>query len=191
TPSVPKIRPMRAGRSALAVLRRLAGLLQTSLLALLDARVARQEAGLLQGRAVGLFVDRVQRASDAQAQRAGLTGHAATVDASDHVERLEQTGGRESLLGDLLVQLVRQVLLERLAVDGPDAGAGDDADTRHGLLTATGRGAGSDDRGDLALRRSAGGLRRVGDALGVGGEFGLFGSGLSHDEPTLRLLGDL
>ena len=41
-------------RLALGVLRRLTGLLQTGLLALLDPRVAGQEAGLLQRRAVAL-----------------------------------------------------------------------------------------------------------------------------------------
>src|SRR5436190_22669293 len=41
-----------AARSALGVLRSLAGLLQAVLLALGDARVAGQEAGLLQGGAV-------------------------------------------------------------------------------------------------------------------------------------------
>src|SRR5690606_23094947 len=126
-----------------------------------------------------------------EAQRAGLAGHAATGDASDHVEGVDQTGGREGLLGDLLVQLVRQVLLERLAVDGPDAGARHDADAGDGLLTTAGGRSGGDDRGDLAGRGRAGRLRRVGDALVVGGVLDVFGGGLSHDEPALRLLGDL
>ena len=50
----------RLARSALAELGRLAGLLQTGLLALDDARVAGEQAGLLQRRAVGLDVDRVE-----------------------------------------------------------------------------------------------------------------------------------
>src|SRR3712207_6923724 len=48
--------------SALAVLRSLAGLLQTGLLALDDAGVAGQQAGLLERRPVGLLVDRVEAA---------------------------------------------------------------------------------------------------------------------------------
>src|SRR3954454_15750504 len=74
----------RAG-SALAVLRGLAGLLQTGLLALGGARVAGEEAGLLQGRAVHLGVHAVQGAGHAQAHRAGLAGGATTVHAGEHV----------------------------------------------------------------------------------------------------------
>src|SRR5690606_19389462 len=44
TPSVPNSRPTERPRSALAVLGRLARLLQTGLLALLDPRVAGQQA---------------------------------------------------------------------------------------------------------------------------------------------------
>ena len=67
-------------RSALAVLRRLAGLLQTGLLALDDAGVTGEQAGLLQRRAVGLEVDGVERTGHAEAQRTGLAGDAAAVD---------------------------------------------------------------------------------------------------------------
>src|SRR5690606_37028112 len=77
--------PWRAG-SALGVLRRLARLLQAGLLALDDAGVAREVAGLLQRRTVVLGVDGVERAGDAQAQRAGLAGDAAAGDARDDVE---------------------------------------------------------------------------------------------------------
>ena len=52
---------LRRQRSALAVLRRLAGLLQTGLLALDDAGVTGQQPGLLERRAVGLDVDGVER----------------------------------------------------------------------------------------------------------------------------------
>src|SRR4051794_23367728 len=76
----------RAG-SALAVLRSLAGLLQTGLLALGGARVAGEEAGLLQGRTVHLGVHAVQRPRHAQAHRAGLAGGATTVHAGEHVVR--------------------------------------------------------------------------------------------------------
>src|SRR6478672_7675598 len=74
TPSVPKRRVIQSRRSALRELRGLAGLLETSLLALHDASVAGEQAGLLQGRTVGLDVDGVERTGDAQAQRAGLAG---------------------------------------------------------------------------------------------------------------------
>src|SRR3954470_21331266 len=108
-PSVPKSRPMGAARavagSALAVLGRLAGLLQAGLLALDDAGVAGEQAGLLQRGPVGVEVDRVEGTGHAQAQRTGLAGDATTVDAGDHVEAAHQVGGHERLVDDLLVQL--------------------------------------------------------------------------------------
>src|SRR5690606_28131506 len=65
TPSVPNSRAIPssvAGEgSALGELRRLAGLLETSLLALDDASVTSEEAGLLEHGAVVLAVDLVQR----------------------------------------------------------------------------------------------------------------------------------
>src|SRR6478735_7227568 len=173
TPSVPKRRATR-GWLSLAELGRLARLLETSLLALDDAGVTRQQTGLLQTGAVGLFVDRVEAAGHAEAQRAGLTGDATAVDAGDHVEATLELRGRERLVDDLLVQLVREVARELAAVDGPLAGAGDDAHPGHCLLaTAGGRGLGG-----------------VSDALLVDRE-GLLAGGLgvvSHVGP-LRVLG--
>src|SRR5215207_9358545 len=167
------MRPTRG--SALAVLRSLTGLLETSLLALLDARVARQESGLLERRAVGFLVDLVERTGDAEAQRAGLTRHAATGDASDDVEAVLQSRLGEGLLGDLLVQLVGEVLLERLAVDGPHAGARNDADARDGFLATPRRGTRSDRRGLVGGDSGANRLGGVCNTLGVGLELGLFG----------------
>src|SRR3954468_9296659 len=110
TPSVPKRRPMRAARalagSALAVLGRLAGLLQAGLLALDDAGVAGEQSGLLQRRPVGLHVDGVQGPGHAEAQGTGLAGDAAAVDAGDDVEAALELQGGERLVHDLLVQLV-------------------------------------------------------------------------------------
>src|SRR5215218_4167742 len=69
TPSVPK--SWRAKPLALGELRPLAGLLQPGLLALLDARVAREEAAALElGAQVRVRVH--QRLGDRVAQRAGL-----------------------------------------------------------------------------------------------------------------------
>src|SRR3954468_19097959 len=83
-------RPVRRGarralRSALRVLRGLAGLLEAVLLAFLDPRVTGEEAGLLQRRAV-VRVVRDERPGDAEAQRAGLAGDAAATQVGDHVE---------------------------------------------------------------------------------------------------------
>ena len=61
-------------------------LVQTSLLALHDASVAGQEASLLQGGAVGITIDGVQSAGNAEADGAGLAGGAAAVNEDDSVE---------------------------------------------------------------------------------------------------------
>src|SRR3546814_12954044 len=79
------------------------------LLALDDTSVAGQQARLLQGRTVGLDVDRVQRPGHAETQRAGLAGDAAAVDAGDDVEAPLELQGGARLVHDLLVPLVREV----------------------------------------------------------------------------------
>src|SRR4029453_9584282 len=69
-----------SGLSALAVLRRLASLLQAGLAAFLCPRIAGEEAGLLQQGTVVVGVCGVESARDAEAQRAGLTGDPTSVD---------------------------------------------------------------------------------------------------------------
>src|SRR5207342_3871003 len=123
--------------------------------------VTREQPGLLERRAVGLGVDRIQAPGHAEAQRAGLTGDAAAVDAGDDVEATLELRGRERLVDDLLVQLVREVARELAAVDGPLAGAGDDAHPGHRLLaTAGGRGGGDGRRleGSVGAGRALGGV---------------------------------
>src|SRR6187431_1544265 len=105
TPSVPNSRAMR-GTLALRVLRRAAGLLETSLLALHDASVAGQEACLLERRAVVVLVDAVEGTGHAETQRAGLTGGAATLDAGVNVEATLDVEQRERRVHELLVHLV-------------------------------------------------------------------------------------
>src|SRR5699024_71627 len=177
---------LRAG-SALGVLRRLAGLLQTGLLALDDAVIAAQEACLLEGRAVGLLVDLVQRAGHAEAHGTGLAGGAAAGEAHDDVEAALEVERGQRVVDLLLVQLVREVVLEAAAVQGPLAGAGQQAHAGDGPLAATGavarrdRGlAGAD--GDLAggLGGEARGRRLVGHVLE---DLGGVGGGLSHGSP--------
>src|SRR5438874_152950 len=119
----------------LGVLRRLAGLLQAVLLALLDPGVPGQEAGLLQRRAV-LRVHQGQRPGHAEAQRARLPGDAAAGDPGHDVELVLRAQGHERLVDELLVHLVREVHVERPAVDRPLARAGEDADPGDGLLAA-------------------------------------------------------
>src|SRR3954463_9101200 len=85
TPSVPKyLRAMKVGDLPLAELRRLAGLVETGLLALDLAGIARQEAGPLQrDPEVGVHLD--ERAGDAVAHRTGLTRRPAAVHADAQV----------------------------------------------------------------------------------------------------------
>src|SRR4249919_4058345 len=84
TPSVPKRRAMWGpGCSALGVLRRLAGLLEAGLLALLLARVTGQQTRPLEGRP-HLRIDLDQGPGDAKAERAGLAADAPTVKGGIH-----------------------------------------------------------------------------------------------------------
>src|ERR687886_1257881 len=167
--------------SALAVLRGLAGLLEAGLLALLHPRVAGEEAGLLQRGAVGVEVDPVEGAGHAEAQRAGLAGGAAAVDAGDDVEAALEVGHLERVVDQLLVDLVREVVLEGAAVDLPGAAAGDEAHPGDGLLAAAGRGAGGGDAGAAAAGL---GRARAVAARGVLVEEVLdLGTGLGHCSP--------
>src|SRR3954471_7106929 len=134
TPSVPKRRPTLR-RSALGVLGGLAGLLQAVLLALGDARVTSQEAGLLQRRTV-VRLDLDEGAGDREAQRAGLTADAATVQDADDVVLLALLQDHERLTDELLVHLVGEVLLDGAAVEPELAGAGEETHPDDGLLAA-------------------------------------------------------
>ena len=102
----------RAGRLPLGVLRRLAGLLEAVLAALLLARVAREQPGLLQrGPRVG--VERDQRTGDAEPDRAGLAADAAAVERRVDVVDLFGLREPQRLLGDDLVREDREVRRER------------------------------------------------------------------------------
>ena len=143
-----------------------AGLVQTGLLALHDAGVAGEHAGLLQGRTVRLTVDCVQRAGHAETDGAGLAGGAAAVDEDDSVElalKLEEDDRGVDLT---LQQLGGEVLLQGAAVDGPLAGARNQTHAGHGLLATTG-----------AVARLDRGGAGAGAGVGLGGVAGelLFG----------------
>src|SRR5690606_36682199 len=125
-------------------------LLETGLLALDDASVAGQEASLLEGTTVRLGVDLVEGTVDAKAQRAGLTGDAATLDAGVNVELALDVEQRERGVHELLVHLVGEVVLDVATVDGPLAGSENQAHAGHGLLATTKAGAGRDVGGTLA-----------------------------------------
>src|SRR5690606_13478612 len=155
--------------------RGLASLLEASLLALDDAGVARKEPGLLEGGAVVLAVDLVEGTGDREAQRARLTRGAAARDLGLDVVGAEQVEHLERVVDELLVQLVREVVLEGAAVHREGAGARNEAHLRDGLLATADRGARHVEHGT----RGAGGLigrglgRERGESLGRHGVFDL------------------
>src|SRR4051812_11589591 len=155
TPSVPKRRramDRRAARLALAELRALAGLLEAGLLALLDARVARQEAAALELRAE-VRVGVGERAGDPVAQRAGLAGHAAAVERRDDVHARLVADRLERLADVALQRRAREVGLERAAVDRVAARAGlEDHAGDRALVLAGRRVAGAGGEVDRGLR---------------------------------------
>ena len=141
-------------------------LVQTSLLAFHDAGVAGQEASLLQGGAVRITIDRVQSAGTAQADCASLAGGAATVNEDDSVELAFELEQNDRGVDLTLQQLGREVLFQGATIDGPLAGARNQANTGDGFLTTTG-----------AVARSDGGSTGASASVGLGGVRGelLFG----------------
>src|SRR6478609_2672369 len=186
TPSVPKSR----GTSALGVLRRLPGLLQAVLLALLRPGVTGEESGLLEGGPVGL-VQLDQRAGNAQPQRTGLAGDAAAAEAGVDVVDLRLLESDQRLLDQLLVHLVREVGLQGAAVQGELAGAGNQADADHGFLAAADglhRPVDSDGHGD---RRNDGGHGVVGGVIGGGVVGGVCTDGVVSSVCNDGVVGDV
>src|SRR5947209_3771294 len=183
TPSVPNsLRATAAGaRSALGELRPLARLLQARLLALLGARVAREEAAALE-LAAQVGVGLQQRARDAVAQRSRLGRDPAAVQAGDDVHALLVADGLERLTDVAPERGSGEVLVQRTAVDrvGALARPQDDAGDRGLALSRrpiTGAGGKVDGRrgdggGGLFLfldRRRLGLLDRRGRVLGLFG----------------------
>src|SRR5512143_1771924 len=115
-------------RLALAELEPAAGALLSVLLALLDPRVAGQEAGLLE-LAPQLGVELAQGPRDAVADRPGLRADAAAVDRGHDVEAVVRLGDRERLLDDLLQGFdAAEVLVEAAVVQLELARAGAEVD---------------------------------------------------------------
>jgi hypothetical protein len=90
----------------------------------------------------------------AEAQGACLAGDAAAVDAGDDVVGAFEIKDLEGLVDVLLVQLVREVVVQCTAVDGPLAGARHNANACNGFLTAANSCAGNGQGRALLLRRS-------------------------------------
>src|SRR4051812_36734727 len=137
TPSVPK-RSTPTLALPLGVLRRLAGLLEAVLATLLLARVACEQAGLLQHRP-GVGIERDERAGDSEPDRTRLAAHAATVEGRVDVVDLFGLREPQRLLGDDLVREDREVRLERAAVHEDLPAAVPDPHAGDRFLATTGR----------------------------------------------------
>src|SRR5690242_8284283 len=116
TPSVPKSWRAKAPGLALAELRTLARLLEAGLLALLDARVARQEAAALE-LAAQVRIGLEQGAADAVAQGVGLGRHAAALHPRDDVHARLVADGLERLADRALQGRPREEHVELAPVD--------------------------------------------------------------------------
>src|SRR6185503_15368281 len=110
---------------------------EARLLALLGARIARQEATALEVRAQ-LGVDLDQGAGDSVPQCIRLRGNAAAVDLGHDVHRLLVAGGLERLACAVLERRAREVGLERAAVDRVLALAGAEDHARDRRLALAG-----------------------------------------------------
>ena len=126
-----------AARSALAVLRRLAGLLEAVLLAFLLARIAGEEAGRLEGATV-LGVEFDKATSDPEAQRTSLAGGATAMNGGVDVVGLAGLGDGERLEQRLDLHLRREELVDRTAIDGDGAGAVAETHAGDGTLATAG-----------------------------------------------------
>src|SRR5699024_7169698 len=123
-------------RLTLGVLRSTTCLVQTSLLTLNCTCVTGQQASLLQGSAVSWVVN-VQCTGNSQTQCAGLTGWATAVDGNLHVELAFTVQQGQWQQDVLLVQLVREVVVQATAIDDDFTGTRDHAYASNCALTTT------------------------------------------------------
>ena len=123
--------------AALRELRRLAGLVETGLLALDDARVAREEALALE-RDPQLRVGLDERAGDAVPHGSGLAARAAAVDANADVVRPLRAGDAQRRGREVAMRDAREVLLDRAAVEPGLAVTGAQDHARNGGLPLAG-----------------------------------------------------
>ena len=123
--------------SALRELKARAGALLTIFLALLLSRITRQITGSLQGDAL-CRIQLLERASDAMAQRTGLTGGTPTAQRRLDIVAADGLGLVEGRTDQDLVRRSGEVLLVAAAVALDLAGAGPKADARDGRLALAG-----------------------------------------------------
>src|SRR5436190_4531678 len=123
----PKRRVLSGDALALAELEALARAGLAVDLALDLARIAREVAGLLQSLAKVRVIAK-QRPADAMAHCLRLGADAAAGAGRVDVERCRHLGDREGRARRHAVERVREIVLERAAVDGDGAGAGAEED---------------------------------------------------------------
>src|SRR5689334_19954618 len=128
----------------LRVLELRAGARLPVLLALLHPRIAGEQAGPLEGLAQ-LVVELQERARDAVADRACLSGGPAAAHVHDGVELAHRVGQLERLGDHHPQRLAREVVLEGAPVDQDTALAGLQPDAGDGGLAASGSIEASDD----------------------------------------------
>src|SRR5690606_17704586 len=114
-----------------------------------------------QRRTVVLWIHGGKCAGEAVTERTGLAAGATAVQACEDVVGALKTQSGQGLLDELLVHLVREVLLKRLAVDLPLTGARDDTDARDSGLPAARSQRGADRRRDVCLADRLGSLGGV------------------------------
>src|SRR5690606_35841303 len=133
----PFLKNKSSERLTLGELERTACLCTAVLLALDDARVAGQEAALLEDRAQARL-EVGQRLGDAVTNGTGLAGKTAAGDGGDDVELAVTGSCDDRLLQDHLQDRTGEVGFERLAVDDDLAGARLDPHAGNGVLALAG-----------------------------------------------------
>ena len=127
--------------------------------AFLHARVASQESGLAEGKAMALRVQLEQRTGDAVTDRAGLPGDTAALDLDHHVETALRTGHPERDPKVRFIDGIAEVLLERPAIDHDLTLARQEPNAGDGRLAAAGSGV---ERGDRHRHQAPGQASRSG-----------------------------
>lgn len=100
---------------ALRVLRRATSLMQTSLLTLHRASITSQETGLLQRLTIARAI-KIQRTRDSETERARLPGRATTLEIRLNIELTLTIKQRERSLNLLLMQLIREIILQATTI---------------------------------------------------------------------------
>lgn len=113
------------------------GTTKTRLLSFLHSAVPSQETAVSHMIKHALVVS-AQRPCQTHPDRATLAGHAAAIDADQHIDLVGQFGGLERLNDRGLMLIVDEIFFHRFAVDGDFTAAGTHANASDAALSATG-----------------------------------------------------